>query len=90
MRRENDWLVALSRRESLPLRRKFTCLFSRCDNIVFPTSTAILPGAQAIAVPGCAHVHMVVHPAAFEAVMAQLKPLDSVYPAPNQDTATAD
>ena len=37
---------------------KFTCCYSHCDNIVFPASTATLPGATNLHIPGTAHVHL--------------------------------
>lgn len=36
----------------------FTCWYSNCDNIVFPNSTATLPGADNRLVRGAAHVQM--------------------------------
>ncbi len=37
---------------------RFTCWYSNCDNIVFPTSTATLAGADNRLVRGLAHVQM--------------------------------
>jgi triacylglycerol esterase/lipase EstA (alpha/beta hydrolase family) len=39
----------------------FTCWYSNCDNIVFPVSTATLPGADNRMVPGMAHVQLGFH-----------------------------
>ena len=36
----------------------FTCFYSNCDNIVFPTQTATLDGADNRFAPGLAHVQM--------------------------------
>ncbi len=58
MRRGSAWLEDLAATENDSRRAKFTCYFSHCDNIVFPASTASLPGARNIHLPGCAHVHM--------------------------------
>jgi hypothetical protein len=40
----------------------FTCYYSSCDNIVFPVSTATLPGADNRYVNGVAHVHLAFQP----------------------------
>jgi triacylglycerol esterase/lipase EstA (alpha/beta hydrolase family) len=57
MRIDNPWLGALGARESAGYAR-YTCFYSHCDNIVFPPSTATLPGADNRHLPGCAHVHL--------------------------------
>jgi triacylglycerol lipase len=61
MRRDSRWLQSLRAAEAAqpghdPAR--FTCYFSHCDNIVFPASTATLPGAHNRHLAGVAHVHM--------------------------------
>ncbi|TXH60127.1 MAG: alpha/beta fold hydrolase [Burkholderiaceae bacterium] len=76
MRRPNAWLDALRddevrRRGPSPYGR-FTCFYSHCDNIVFPPSTATLPGADNRHVSGSAHVHLADQPAVFEAVWSRL------------------
>ena len=58
MQRKSSWLDELAITESAARRAKFTCFFSHCDNIVFPASTASLPGANNVHLPGYAHVHM--------------------------------
>lgn len=58
MQRKSPWLEALAATETTACRAKFTCFFSHCDNIVFPASTASLPGANNVHLSGCAHVHM--------------------------------
>ena len=72
MRRANDWLQELSdaerRREPQQPYARFTCLYSHCDNIVFPPSTATLPGADNRHVPGSAHVHLAFQPEVFSEV----------------------
>ena len=49
---------------------RFVCFYSHCDNIVFPTSTALLPGARHVLVPGVAHVALVFEPSIMDAVLA--------------------
>ncbi len=68
MRRDSLWLAGLVATEPADLGRHFTCVYSDCDNIVFPAATARLDGSRAVAVTGWAHVHLVDHPAAWDAV----------------------
>ena len=59
MRLEGDWVTALAGHEhGVP----FTCWYSNCDNIVFPASTATLPGADNRLVHGAAHVELAFRP----------------------------
>lgn len=65
MRLKGDWLNALADREyalHADPYRKFVCWYSNADNIVFPASTAMLPGADNRHVPGAAHVALTFHP----------------------------
>lgn len=64
-----DWLGALGAPESQAARR-FTCWYSNCDNIVFPPSTATLPGAENRLLPGAAHVDMAFRPDLMQEVFA--------------------
>jgi triacylglycerol lipase len=59
MRLGSDWLARLAADEPLSRRQAFVCYFGHCDNIVFPASTACLPGAQARHVTATAHVDLV-------------------------------
>lgn len=60
MRQDSRWLQALCERErqrwSQQAYARFTCWYSNADNIVFPASTATLPGADNRFVPGRPHV----------------------------------
>lgn len=58
MRQRSDWLGALGAREALERRARMTCFYSHCDNIVFPPSTATLPGADNRHLLAVAHVQM--------------------------------
>lgn len=66
MRLRGDWLTALAAREAqrepAGTYARFTCWYSNADNIVFPASTAMLPGADNRHVPGVAHVALAFHP----------------------------
>ncbi len=76
MRQQNDWLGDLERREAQ--RRpngtyaQFTCWYSNADNIVFPTSTATLLGADNQLVVGAGHVAIAFHPTVLGETMARL------------------
>ena len=69
MRLGSDWLVQLAAKESATSRGRFTCFWSHCDNIVFPTRSATLAGADNRHLPVTPHVQMVEHPAVFEEVL---------------------
>jgi triacylglycerol esterase/lipase EstA (alpha/beta hydrolase family) len=59
MRHEGEWVAQLARHaHAVP----FTCWYSNCDNIVFPASTATLPGADNRFVRGIAHVELAFRP----------------------------
>lgn len=62
MRQNGPWLQALQQRERQRWPQAtyacFTCWYSNADNIVFPTSTAALPGADNRFIPGQPHVAM--------------------------------
>jgi hypothetical protein len=55
MRLDGDWVRRLDD-ASAPV--PFTCWYSNCDNIVFPVSTATLPGADNRLLRGVAHVQL--------------------------------
>jgi triacylglycerol lipase len=61
MRQGSRWLQDLRAAEPAGRGARFTCFYGHCDNIVFPASTAVLPGAEARHLPGVAHVHMADH-----------------------------
>ncbi|HNK19991.1 MAG TPA: alpha/beta fold hydrolase [Piscinibacter sp.] len=63
MRLHSGWLAELERREDPARQARFSCYYGHCDNIVFPPSTATLPGAANHHLPAVAHVAMVDHPA---------------------------
>jgi pimeloyl-ACP methyl ester carboxylesterase len=62
MQRLGAWTAQLAKDEPASRYAKFTCWYSNCDNIVVPTSTAMLPGADNRLVTAQGHVSM-----AFEA-----------------------
>lgn len=69
MRPGSDLQQALATDEAPGTNAAFTCFHSHCDNIVYPPSTATLPGADNRHLRGMAHVHLVTHPEVFEEVV---------------------
>ncbi|HPP81943.1 MAG TPA: alpha/beta fold hydrolase [Rubrivivax sp.] len=63
MRLHSRWLATLAAREPTQRHERFTCFYGHCDNIVFPPSTATLPGAENRHLAGTAHMAMADHPA---------------------------
>ncbi len=62
MRQNSPWLQALAASEGAAQRALFSCWYSDCDNIVYPTRSAILDGADNHLLQGLGHVHMVYAP----------------------------
>ena len=72
MRPASEWLQALAAGEDAAQRRRFTCFYSHCDNIVMPASTAVLPGADNRHIEGVPHVALVYAPEVWDEVMRRL------------------
>lgn len=72
MQLSGQWLQALDL--GMPPHRHslFTCWYSNCDNIVAPSSTATLPGANNQLVRGAAHVQLAFMPQVMLATLALL------------------
>ncbi|MDB5817001.1 MAG: permease [Rhizobacter sp.] len=66
MRPRSAWLTALARAEPPERWSCFTCFYSHCDNVVFPASTATLPGADNRHVQAAAHVDLIYRPEVFD------------------------
>lgn len=58
MRLASEWQTALNHRMPVGRHALFTCWYSTADNIVFPASTATLPGADNRLIRAKAHVQM--------------------------------
>ncbi len=54
----SDWLADNAQRLPVSFAQHCTCYFSHCDNIVFPSSTATLAGADNQHIAGHAHVQL--------------------------------
>ena len=74
MQQLSRWLQTLAAREPAGRAQRFTCFYSHCDNIVFPASTATLPGADNRHIPGVAHVHMADRPEPWAELQRWLQP----------------
>ena len=72
MRLLSDWQAQLDHEMPAHRHTLFTCWYSNCDNIVFPASTATLPGADNRLVRGAAHVQMAFLPVVMNATLAML------------------
>ncbi len=82
MRWHSPWLLQLAAAEPAARYRRFTCFWGHCDNIVFPASTATLPGADNRHLRGHAHVHLLQHPQVLATVLQRLTE-DEAQPAAN-------
>jgi hypothetical protein len=73
MRQTSDWLVNNASQLPDGFAQLCTCFYSNCDNIVFPTQTAALPGADNHLIAGRAHVELVFVDEIQQACWAALK-----------------
>lgn len=72
MRLNSDWQTSLDRDAPSQRSSLFTCWYSSSDNIVFPTTTATLPGADNRLIRGKAHVQMAFAPQVISSTLAML------------------
>jgi pimeloyl-ACP methyl ester carboxylesterase len=72
MRPQSAWLEALARDDAVTSRTDVICFWSRCDNIVFPTRSATLAGADNRELDGMPHVAMAFHPAVLDEIVRAL------------------
>ena len=72
MRLASDWQTGLNHGMPEGRHALFTCWYSTADNIVFPASTATLPGADNRLVRGKAHVQMAFVPQVVDVTLAML------------------
>ena len=69
MRQGSDWLRKLDLMPGKNGSGLFTCWYSNCDNIVFPSSTAMLAGANNRFVPSAAHLQLAFLPEVMQATL---------------------
>ncbi len=72
MQRMGAWTQQLAKDEPPARYGKFTCWYSNCDNIVVPTSTATLPGADNRLVTAQGHISMAFDEKVMQASLALL------------------
>jgi hypothetical protein len=75
MRLGGDWVTDLGQRVAPDTHAGFTCWYSNCDNIVFPASTATLPGADNRLLYGAAHVELAFRTEVMGASLAKIASL---------------
>lgn len=80
MQLDSKWHRALVEAESVQRQARFTCFYSHCDNIVFPSSNATLPGADNRHVSGAAHVDLAFRREVFDEVLRWVESDVSVRP----------
>ncbi|OYT98712.1 MAG: permease [Burkholderiales bacterium PBB1] len=73
MRIGSPWLTELAGTEPPSRYCQFTCFYGHCDNIVFPTCHATLPGADNRHVPASGHIQMAHRAEVFREVMRWLR-----------------
>ena len=71
----SDWLRQLAEHAARQPQPAFTCWYSNCDNIVFPSSNGALAGAQNRLITGAAHVDLAFHPQVMRETLALLDSL---------------
>jgi pimeloyl-ACP methyl ester carboxylesterase len=76
MRPQSSWLAGLQALQSAEQTRRTLCFHSDCDNLVFPSAAATLPGADNRQVTGAGHVAMVDHPEIFAAALRGIRHSD--------------
>ena len=72
MRPLSDWLLHLDHGMPPDCHVRFICWYSNCDNVVFPASSATLPGADNRLLRGVAHVALAFAPSVMAATLALL------------------
>ena len=73
MRLASSWQAGLNHGMPASRHSLFTCWYSTADNIVFPVSTATLPGADNRLIQGRAHVQMAFDAEVINATLAMLQ-----------------
>lgn len=73
MRARSPWLQALAESESADWWRRFTCVYSCCDQVVCPSVLALLPEAQTLVVPASGHLQLVFEPSVMALVLQRLR-----------------
>jgi triacylglycerol lipase len=80
MRQESSWIAELNAMEPASNRKRTTCFYSACDNVVFPREVATLEGAENLELLAVAHVAMVDHAVPLARVLKFLERCDNSAP----------
>jgi predicted alpha/beta hydrolase family esterase len=72
MREGADWTAELLARQPEAQHARTTCFYAHADNIVFPASSATLPGADNRHLGAVGHICMVERPEPYDALLALL------------------
>jgi len=72
MRPGSTWLSELALHEATQPLPTMHCFASDCDQIVFPTASALLPGARHLTLPATGHLGLVFHTRVWAEVQALL------------------
>lgn len=64
----SPWLLSLAQPVTAATHALFTCFYSDCDNVVFPTENATLRGADNRLIRGAAHAQLAFHPEVIDEV----------------------
>jgi triacylglycerol lipase len=73
----SEWLRQLAQHEAVHPLPPAICWYSNCDNMVFPASTATLPGADNRLLPGQPHVALAFRPEVVEGTLGILDQIDT-------------
>lgn len=73
MRERSDWTTALLARQTPAQHARTTCFYANADNIVFPASSATLPGADNRHLGAVGHLSMVESPEPLAALITLLE-----------------
>lgn len=76
MQLRGEWLAQLARDEEVHALPPTTCWYSNCDNVVFPATTATLPGADNRFISGEPHVALAFHPGVVQGSLQLLARLE--------------
>ena len=74
MQLDSAWLQSLAVNEAAARRARFACYYSNCDNIVMPTSSAALPGAENRFIAGVPHLALAGYAPIMEQVLGWTPP----------------
>jgi len=93
MRGDSPWLLQLAAEEPVALGGHFDCLYGHCDQVVFPSETAVLPGARVLHLPARGHLQLVFEPQAYDRALTLVHTVDGppvVTPRPSAPRGESD